>query len=63
MYRAMRTRDFQRSEQKAARREARALAVQRPLLPAVALPVRYFMGLGLLFLCLWLPAFMALFRR
>ena len=52
----------ERSERKAERREARALAVQRPLLPALSLPTRYFLGLGLLFLCLFLPAFTTLFR-
>lgn len=40
-----------------------ALAPSRPLLPGLALPVRYFLGLGLMFLCLWLPAFASLFRR
>jgi len=59
MYPAMKTRHLRRDE----RREARALAVQRPLLPALALPARYFLGMGLLGLCLWLPAFVALFRR
>ena len=59
MYPAMRNREFQRSE----RRAAAALAVQRPLLPALALPARYFLGLGLMLLCLWMPAFAALFWR
>lgn len=67
MYRAMQTRDSRRSERRAEQREAHALAVplavQRPLLPELALPVRYFLGLGLMFLCLWLPAFVTLFRR
>jgi hypothetical protein len=45
------------------RDQAIALAPSRPLLPGLALPVRYFLGLGLMFLCLWLPAFATLFRR
>lgn len=58
----MQTSSAERSERKAERREARALAVQRPLMPALALPTRYFLGLGLLFLCLFLPALATLFR-
>ena len=42
---------------------APALAPSRMLLPGLPLPVRYFLGLGLMFLCLWLPAFASLFRR
>lgn len=67
MYPAMTTPDIERPTgrrgRRLERREARALAWQRPLLPGLALPVRYFLGLGLMSLCLWLPAFAALFRR
>ncbi len=38
------------------------MALARPLLPDMPRPARYFLGLGLLFLCLWLPAFATLFR-
>ncbi|WP_160122433.1 hypothetical protein [Rhodovarius lipocyclicus] len=38
----------------------RALA---PLLPGLPRPLRYALGFGLMTLCLWLPAFIALFRR
>lgn len=55
-------RSERKAERKAERREAQALAVQRPLMPALALPTRYFLGLGLLFLCLFLPALATLFR-
>jgi hypothetical protein len=34
-----------------------------PLWPQLPLPLRYMLGFGLLFLCLWLPAFATLFRR
>lgn len=47
-----------------ARRVMRAdMAQPRPLLASLPLPSRYFLGMGLLFLCLWLPAFATLFRR
>lgn len=52
----------ERREGRHARREARAMALARPLLPDMPRPARYFLGLGLLFLCLWLPAFATLFR-
>jgi len=38
-------------------------AARLPLWPQLALPLRYLFGVGLLFLCLWLPAFATLFRR
>ena len=58
MYPAMEDRD-----RKQVRREARALAAQRPLLPALPLPMRYFLGFGLLAVSLWLPSFVSLFHR
>lgn len=33
-----------------------------PLWPALAPPMRYLAGLGLLGFCIWLPAMIALFR-
>lgn len=38
------------------------MTLARPLLPHIGRPGRYFLGLGLLFFCLWLPAFASLFR-
>ncbi len=58
----MRQRHAWKSERRETRREARALAAGRPLLPALPQPTRTALGLGLLFLCLWLPAFASLFR-
>lgn len=52
----------ERREGRHARREARAMTLARPLLPHIGRPGRYFLGLGLLFFCLWLPAFASLFR-
>ena len=43
MYPAMKTRQISADGE---RRQARALALQRPLLPALALPARYFIGPG-----------------
>lgn len=33
-----------------------------PILAGLPLPLRWGLGMGLLSLCLWLPAFVALFR-
>jgi|GEM_PF-1848779 len=56
-----------RDEDRLGRRERRARMVQvagrLPLWPQLPLPLRYMLGFGLLFLCLWLPAFATLFRR
>ncbi len=51
-----------RRERQAMRAQARAVSRRAPLLPQLPLPTRYLLGLGLLFLCLWLPAFASLFR-
>ena len=40
----------------------RAMRPARPLWPGLAPPLRYAAGMGLLGFCLWLPAFVALFR-
>lgn len=45
------------------RARAAQAAARLPLWPQLALPLRYMLGFGLLFLCLWLPAFAMLFRR
>ncbi len=39
------------------------VAARLPLWPQLPLALRYMLGFGLLFLCLWLPAFATLFRR
>ena len=59
MYRVMKNRHLARRNSEA----VPALEPSRMLLPGLPLPVRYFLGLGLMFLCLWLPAFASLFRR
>jgi len=62
----MRRRDEDRlgqRERRAMRARAAQAAARLPLWPQLALPVRYLLGFGLLFLCLWLPAFAMLFRR
>ncbi len=45
------------------RARAAQAAVRLPLWPQLPLPLRYILGFGLLFVCLWLPAFATLFRR
>ena len=58
----MRKRQELKTERRETRREARELARARPLLPELPQPTRIVLGMGLLFLCLWLPAFATLFR-
>ena len=52
-----------RNDTRQSRRESRAMAAARPLLPQLPQPTRYALGFGLLLLCLWLPAFASLFRQ
>jgi len=59
----MRRQDEDRLGQRARQARAAQGAARLPLWPQLALPLRYLLGVGLLFLCLWLPAFAALFRR
>jgi hypothetical protein len=51
-----------RRERRARSLQARVAAAGRPLLAQWPRSQRAALGLGLLFLCLWLPAFVALFR-
>jgi hypothetical protein len=59
----MRRRDEDRLGQRERRAKAAQVVARLPLLPELARPRRYLLGFGLLFLCLWLPAFAMLFRR
>ncbi|WP_368419046.1 hypothetical protein [Rhodovarius sp.] len=59
----MRRRDEDRLGQRERRARMTQVAARLPLWPQLPLALRYMLGFGLLFLCLWLPAFATLFRR